>query len=271
MIAKVNEFFHVGIENVGELARLRIHFDAFWSQRQRCAVPAGVYVNFECLDSGAAIGLDLAVVAVNRGHLSRQRVVLTDKLRNECVVGSLVQICWGGQLFDDAFIEYADSIRHRECFRLIVGDVDHRDFKIIVDMFYLVLHLFTKLFVKCTQGLIHKNQFGIKYQCARDRHPLLLAAGELAGSASTEAAKANHIQCTFDTRFDFIFVDAADLKWKRKVFINRHVWKEGIVLKDHTNPSTMWRDSINRPTIQIDFAMGCGLEACKHHQTGGFT
>ena len=57
-------------------------------------------------------------------------------------------------MFDDAFIEYADSIRHRECFRLIVGDVDHRDFKIIVDMFYLVLHLFTKLFIKRAQGFL---------------------------------------------------------------------------------------------------------------------
>ena len=65
MIAKVNEFFHAGIENVGELARFRIHFDAFRSQRQRCAVPAGVYVDFERLDSGTAIGLDLAVVTVH--------------------------------------------------------------------------------------------------------------------------------------------------------------------------------------------------------------
>ena len=96
-------------------------------------------------------------------------------------------------MFDDAFIEHADSIRHRERFRLIVGDVDYRDSKIIVDMFYLVLHLLTKLFVKRTQGLIHENQFGIKYQCACHCHPLLLAAGELAGSASTEAAKPNHI------------------------------------------------------------------------------
>ena len=87
--------------------------------------------------------------------LADQLVVLADKLRDERVIGSFVKIRWRRQLLNDPVIEDCDAVGHRKCLGLVVRYINDGDAEILVDMFYLILHLLAQLLVECAKRFVH--------------------------------------------------------------------------------------------------------------------
>ena len=83
-------------------------------------------------------------------------------------------------------MKHSDTIRQRERFGLIVGDVDHGHPESLMQLADLELHLLAQLLVQSAQRLVHEDQLRLEHQRARHRDALLLAAGELGGSPFSE-------------------------------------------------------------------------------------
>ena len=58
-----------------------------------------------------------------------------------------------------------------------MGHVDHGHLQALLQVAYLVLHLFTQAPVQRAQRLVHQYQVWFEYQRAGDGNPLLLPAG----------------------------------------------------------------------------------------------
>src|SRR6516162_9869713 len=83
----------------------------------------------------------------------------------------------GSDLFDLAVAEHGDAIGHRHGLGLVVRDVDHRDADLAMDALDLDLHLLAQVLVERAQRLVEQKHIRIEQEAARERDPLLLAAG----------------------------------------------------------------------------------------------
>ena len=123
-----------------------------------------------------------------------QAVVFADELGDEGIGGLLVQFVRCRQLLHHALVEHADAISHGQGLGLIVGDVNHSDAQIVVDVLDFVLHLLAQLLVQGPQGLVHQDQVRLEHQGAGDGHTLLLTAGQLRRAAAAEIGQFDHLQ-----------------------------------------------------------------------------
>ena len=84
--------------------------------------------------------------------------------------------------------------------RLVVRHVDHRDAEPLVQAPDLELHLLAQLLVERAERLVHQHELRLEHERARDRDPLLLAAGELRRPAAAEPAELHHVERALDPR-----------------------------------------------------------------------
>ena len=90
-------------------------------------------------------------------------------------------------LLDPPAVEHRDPISHDHRFLLVVRNVDHGHAQRPLDAANLELHFLPKTPVQGAQGFVHQHQFGLEYQGASNRDPLLLAPRELARATVFEA------------------------------------------------------------------------------------
>src|SRR5207247_2491526 len=89
---------------------------------------------------------------------------------------------------DDAVVlHHRNSMRQEEGLALIVGDIDRRDTEPPLQLAQLDAHALPQLRVEIRERLVQQEQLRLAHERARQREPLLLAAGELRRGAFTEA------------------------------------------------------------------------------------
>ena len=69
-----------------------------------------------------------------------------------------------------------DAVGQRQCFLLVVRDVEHGHAERPVQARDLVLHLIAEIPVERAERLVHQQELGIEDERARERHALLLAS-----------------------------------------------------------------------------------------------
>jgi hypothetical protein len=106
-----------------------------------------------------------------------QEVAVADEFSDEAVGRPVVDVERGSDLFDLAVAEHGDAIGHRHGLGLVVRDVDHRDADLAMDALDLDLHLLAQVLVERAQRLVEQKHIRIEHEAARERDPLLLAAG----------------------------------------------------------------------------------------------
>ena len=82
-----------------------------------------------------------------------------------------------GQL---ALEEDGHPVGHRHRLLLVVGDVDRRHVQGALQLHQLNPRLDTELGIEIGEGLVEQEELGLSHDRPRQRHPLLLAARELA-------------------------------------------------------------------------------------------
>ena len=125
----------------------------------------------------AAVGADKASLE----EVHRRRA---DERGDEHVVGLVVErprvapTCWSMPV-----AEHGHPVAHRHRLDLVVGDVDRGGLEVALQPGDLRAHLHAELGVEVRQRLVHQEHRRLTHDRPTHRHPLALAAGQLAGLA----------------------------------------------------------------------------------------
>ncbi len=121
-------------------------------------------------------------------------------------------------LRDAALVHQHHQVRHGQRLGLVVRDVDECRADAAVDALDFELHLIAQLLVEGAERLVHQQQARMRNQRSRHRHPLLLAAGQLARIAPAVVLHSHQRQRFGDAPFDVgLRQPGAHLERKRDV------------------------------------------------------
>ena len=105
-----------------------------------------------------------------------------------------VDLGLGADLLEGAIAHDRDAVAHGQRFLLIVRHVDEGDLQLLLVAADLHLHLGAQLAIEIGEGLVEQQERRARDQAARQRHPLLLAAGHLVGIAVREPVEPHQLQ-----------------------------------------------------------------------------
>ena len=101
--------------------------------------------------------------------------------------GPVVELERVADLLHDAVLHDHDAVAQRHRLDLVVGDVDRRGAKALVQLLELDAHLDAQLGVEVGQRLVEQEHLRMAHDGAAERDALALAAGELARLAARGA------------------------------------------------------------------------------------
>ena len=187
------------------------------------------------------------------------------------LTGRLIDVERRADLFQPAVAKHRDPVGHRHGFGLIVRDVDHGDADLAVDALDLDLHLLAQVLVERAERLVEQQHVGIEHEAARQRHALLLAAGQFARIAVGECGRGrrDRASCRRGRRTRRAGRRRI-LQREHDVLRRRHVRKQRVVLEHHADVALVGlaRAPDRVPSSSIA-PLGRTLEAGDHHQRRG--
>ena len=191
------------------------------------------------------LGLDVDGLAVTADDLARQEVRRADELRDELVVGRLVDLPRATELQHAALLHHRDRGRERQRLDLVVGDVDGGDAELALEPLQLVAQRLAQLGVEVGQRLVEQQQRRLDDDRPGQREALLLATGELGGLAVGEVSELHGLEHLGDAVGDLLlaraFVALAHLQREGDVVEHRHVRPDRVGLEDHAEPALVGR------------------------------
>src|SRR5690606_2043029 len=113
-------------------------------------------------------------------HVDQIHARTADEIADEGVPGTLEQLARGTELDDLPAIHHRDLVGEGGGLQLIVGDVDHGDVELLVDLLELAPQLPLQVRVDHRQRLVEENRRHVlTYQAAAHGDLLLLVGGEV--------------------------------------------------------------------------------------------
>ena len=145
-------------------------------------------------------------------------------------------------------------------------DMHERSSDIVLDPLEFDLHLSTQLEIKSTEWLIEEQYVGFVYQCASQGHSLLLAAGQLAGLASSQRRKLDELEHGLDGRSDIL--DLATPKPESDVFEDVQMREQCIRLEDGVDRTLECPQRRHITRADVNGAAGRVFQPRDHAQGG---
>ena len=187
-------------------------------------------------------------------HAAGQEVRLSDEVGDEAATGTLVQVLGRAQLLQPAAVHDADAVRQRQRLLLVVRDVHDGDAQPALDLLDLCLHVLAQLAVQRAQWLVHEHDRRIEHERARQRHPLLLAPGELARVAVFEAGQAHDLQRLANALLGLHARHLAHPEREADVGGDGHVGEQRVVLEDEADVAPVRRLAGQLAVVGVDLA-----------------
>ena len=180
---------------------------------------------------------------------------------HELITGVQVHLLRRALLLHDALLHQHDLVGDAHGLLLIVGHKYGGHAGLDLDPADLLPHFQTQAGVQIGQRLIQQQDLGPLHQRPGDGHPLLLAAGELAGLPLQKISDLHQL-CHFLRAFpDLLFFDFLIHQGKRNVLLHGHVGIEGVVLENEADPPLFRRQQRNIPVSEKDPAGRRALKA----------
>ena len=161
-------------------------------------------------------------------HLRR-----ADKPGHELVRRFVVEFHRRAHLLNLSVVHHHNFISQGHRFYLVVGDIHHGGFQLLVQTGKVQTHLHAQLGIQVGERFVEHKDPRITYDGAANGHTLALAAGKLLRFAIQKVGKLQRFGHHLDLMADLIFRHLIDLQAVAHVFGHRHMWVERIGLKHH--------------------------------------
>src|SRR5256885_3451310 len=199
-------------------------------------------------------------------HFAAEQVGVTDEIGDEARAWPVVNIGRCADLLDLAGIHHGDPVGHGERLFLVVGDKDHGQTEFALQLLELELHGLPQLLVERAERFVAKQYPRFDHDGAGQSDALLLASGELAGTAILVSDEFHLCQRIGDLAGNRGALHAAHAQSEGNVFTDRAMRKQGIVLEYHPHIPLVRRHMRDIDTADLDDALGRRLEAGDHAQ-----
>ena len=123
-----------------------------------------------------------------------EAVVAAHEVRGEERVRRVVHLLRRALLLDHAVVEEQDPVRHRHGLALVVGDHERGELHLEDQPAQPRARLLAKLRIEVRERLVHEDHGRVVDERARDRHALLLAAGELVRDSARPGDRAKALR-----------------------------------------------------------------------------
>ena len=148
--------------------------------------------------------------------------------------GPEVEIGGRADLLDTRVVHQADAVRHHHRFLLVVGHVQHGDAEVFVQMLDLALQGVAQLLVECAERLVHQDDGGLVDETARERDAAAAVRPKARAASESSTPGSRTVSSTRRTAARTAASPCRrNAQRERDVFVDGHVGKQGIVLKDH--------------------------------------
>ena len=172
-------------------------------------------------------------------------------------------------LEEAAVLQHGHAVGHHQRLLLVVGDHDEGDADLVLQALQLELHGAAELFVERGERLVEQEHARPLDQSARQRHALLLAAGELLGAAAGELGQMRGAQDRVDALGDLGPGEPLHLQPVGDVAAHAHVREEGVGLEHQVERPPVRRDRRDVDAVEQDAARVRRLEAGEQAQERG--
>src|SRR5690606_15739215 len=129
----------------------------------------------------------------------------------------------------------------REGLLLIVRNIEDGHVEAPLQALEFELEMGPKLLVQGPEGLVHQEHARLEHERACERHPLLLAAGQLSRHPVGEIRQLHQLENAVGAREDLAPRYTAHFQRKSDVVTHRHMREERIVLEDYAEIALLWR------------------------------
>ncbi|CPK71638.1 Uncharacterised protein [Bordetella pertussis] len=153
---------------------------------------------------------------------------------------------------------------------LVVGDEDGGDAQPPLQRQQVLAHLHPQLLVQVGQGLVQQQHLRLDDDGARQRHALLLATGQLVGTAPPEVGQTHEFERGGDLVADLGARQAPLDQAEGNVVPHRHVRPQRIVLEHHADIAVPGRRGADVAAVDQQLPMALPVEAGDQAQQGGF-
>jgi hypothetical protein len=195
-------------------------------------------------------------------------VVAAHEARHEFVGGVVVDLVRRADLLDHAVVHHHHGVGQRHRFFLRVRDVHEGQAQFLLPAPQLGAHLDAQERVERRQRLVEQQHARLGDERARQRHALLLAAGELAGLALGQVAHGDALQQVARALLALGLADAFHLEAEGHVVGGREVREQREALEHHGRAARGGGQVGDVAVVQQDVAAGDRLVARDHAQRG---
>src|SRR5262249_2543233 len=126
----------------------------------------------------SAVGHELGRTAVGQRFAdpSPDQIGGADEIGNEAIAWPIIDLLGSADLLDHAHIHHDHAVGDRQCFLLIVGDIDRGNAQLPLQLAQFEAHLGPQFGVEIAERFIEQHDGRGKSDGSRQCHPLLLAA-----------------------------------------------------------------------------------------------
>ncbi|CEI76402.1 Phenol hydroxylase [Pseudomonas aeruginosa] len=202
-------------------------------------------------------------MAAQEAHLRR-----AEEAGDEQVGRMVVKLQRRADLLDAPAVEHHDLVRQGHRLDLVVGHVDHGRRQFLVQPRQFQAHLHAQGGVEVGQRFVEEEYLRVAHDRPADRHPLPLAAGELARLALQQRLQFEDACGGVDLGGDLALVDAGQVEGEGEVPAHRHVRVQRVGLEDHRQVAFRRRGVGDVRAVEGDAAAAGLFEAGDQAQQG---
>ena len=173
-------------------------------------------------------------------HLAGREHAVADEVGDEARRRTVVQRVGVVPLFEPAAVHHADDVADGKGFELVVGDEQRRRARLVEDGADVLRQALAQVGVEAGERLVEQQQLRLRRQRARQRHALLLAAGELMRRTPRRMRQADALQHLLHARFALGARQMADAEGN--VVAHVQVREQGVVLEHHADAARLGLD-----------------------------
>lgn len=212
------------------------------------------------------LGLRTRQLGVEEIHLRR-----ADKAGDELVDRVIVKRLRRIDLLHETVLHDDDSRPHGHGLDLVVGNVDERSGKSVVDLGDLRSHLGAEFRVEVGERFVEKEYLGFADDGAAERDALSLTAGKRLRLSAQIHFYAEDARGFLNSFVYFGFGNLSQFQTESHVVVNRHVRIQRVVLENHRYIPVFGRDVVFQFAVDIEFAVRNFFQTRDHAESGRLT